>query len=98
MLVITFAVVAMANRLPAFGAAAVELSHGRQASIVAEQLAARIAALNAELPPAVRAKCEDLLIDVVGLCLTARNEDYVKARSPAATTTGPAPRSATRAL
>ena len=27
----------------------------------------------------VRRKCEDLLIDVVGLCLTARNEDYVKA-------------------
>ena len=24
-------------------------------------------------------KCEDLLIDVVGLCVTARNEDYVKA-------------------
>src|SRR5262249_2591720 len=22
-------------------------------------------------------KCEDLLIDVVGLCVTARNEDYV---------------------
>jgi len=31
------------------------------------------------LPAAVRAKCEDLLIDVAGLCLTARNEDYVKA-------------------
>ena len=27
----------------------------------------------------MRAKCEDLLIDVVGLCVTARNEDYVKA-------------------
>jgi 2-methylcitrate dehydratase PrpD len=26
----------------------------------------------------VRAKCEDLLVDVVGLCATARNEDYVK--------------------
>ncbi len=33
----------------------------------------------ARLPPAVRRKCEDLLIDVVGLCVTARNEDYVKA-------------------
>ena len=31
------------------------------------------------LPAAVRRKCEDLLIDVVGLCVTARNEDYVKA-------------------
>jgi 2-methylcitrate dehydratase PrpD len=43
-------------------------------------LADDIAALDpAKLPGAVRAKCEDLLIDVVGLCLTARNEDYVKA-------------------
>ena len=47
---------------------------------VAEQLAARIAALDAKaLPPAVRVKCEDLLVDVAGLCVTARNEDYVKA-------------------
>src|SRR6266545_2024166 len=47
---------------------------------VAEILADKIAALDpARLPPAVRRKCEDLLIDVVGLCLTARNEDYVKA-------------------
>ncbi|MET0630674.1 MAG: MmgE/PrpD family protein [Xanthobacteraceae bacterium] len=47
---------------------------------VAEILAEKIAALDpARLPPAVRRKCEDLLIDVVGLCLTARNEDYVKA-------------------
>jgi 2-methylcitrate dehydratase PrpD len=47
---------------------------------VAEHLASAIAALGpAALPPAVRGKCEELLIDVVGLCLTARNEDYVKA-------------------
>jgi 2-methylcitrate dehydratase PrpD len=47
---------------------------------VAEHLATAIAALDpARLPPAVRGKCEELLIDVVGLCLTARNEDYVKA-------------------
>jgi 2-methylcitrate dehydratase PrpD len=47
---------------------------------VAEILADKIAALDAaRLPPAVRAKCVDLLIDVVGLCVTARNEDYVKA-------------------
>ena len=46
---------------------------------VAEHLAGRIAALRAErLPPSVRAKCEDLAVDVVGLCVTARNEDYVK--------------------
>jgi len=31
------------------------------------------------LPDAVRAKCEETLIDVTGLCLAARNEDYVQA-------------------
>jgi 2-methylcitrate dehydratase PrpD len=47
---------------------------------VAEDLAQRISALSPErLPPALRQKCEDLLIDVVGLCVTARNQDYVKA-------------------
>ena len=33
----------------------------------------------ARLPPPVRSTCEDLLVDVVGLCLTARNADYVAA-------------------
>jgi hypothetical protein len=42
---------------------------------VAEILAHKIAALAPRLPAPVRRKCEDLLIDVVGLCLTARNED-----------------------
>jgi 2-methylcitrate dehydratase PrpD len=47
---------------------------------VAEQLAGRIAALDAStLPAAVRRKCEDLLVDIAGLCVTARNEDYIKA-------------------
>src|SRR3982074_2142351 len=47
---------------------------------VAEILADKIAALDAaELPPAVRGKCEDLLIDVVGLCLTARHAHYASA-------------------
>ncbi len=47
---------------------------------VAQALAERIAAIAPEtLPQAVRAKCEDLLVDVVGLCVTARNEDYIKA-------------------
>ena len=46
---------------------------------VAEQLAERVATLRVEkLPPMVQRKCEDLLIDVVGLCVTARNEDYIK--------------------
>ena len=37
-----------------------------------------LACTRSKLPDAVRAKCEDLVIDVVGLCLTARNEDYVR--------------------
>ncbi|WFU18914.1 MmgE/PrpD family protein [Bradyrhizobium sp. CB3481] len=46
---------------------------------VAETLAERIAALHSgALPAPTVRKCEDLLIDVVGLCVTARNEDYVK--------------------
>jgi 2-methylcitrate dehydratase PrpD len=45
---------------------------------VAEQLVDRIPAVGT-LPEAVRAKCEETAIDVVGLCLAARNEDYVKA-------------------
>jgi 2-methylcitrate dehydratase PrpD len=46
---------------------------------VAENLADRIAALDAHrLPPAVREKCRDLLLDVIGLCVTARNQDYVR--------------------
>ena len=44
---------------------------------VAEHLVDRIAAVD-KLPAAVRAKCEETLIDVIGLCLAARNEDYVK--------------------
>jgi len=45
---------------------------------VAERLAERIAALDpARLPTAVRAKCEELLIDVIGLAIAARHEDYV---------------------
>jgi 2-methylcitrate dehydratase PrpD len=45
---------------------------------VAEALADKIAAVKpGALPEATARKCEDLLIDVVGLCVTARNEDYV---------------------
>lgn len=50
------------------------------ATAVAEHLVERIANLKAAiLPPGVKQKCEDLLIDVVGLCVTSRNEDYVQA-------------------
>ena len=46
---------------------------------VAETLAEKIVALKpGALPAATTRKCEDLLIDVVGLCVTARNEDYIK--------------------
>jgi len=45
---------------------------------VAQALAERIAALKSDALPDITArKCEDLLIDVVGLCVTARNEDYI---------------------
>jgi 2-methylcitrate dehydratase PrpD len=57
---------------------------------VAEELARKIAALEAaRLPLAVRNKCEELLIDVVGLAVTARNEDYVKSVLAACDDDGP---------
>jgi 2-methylcitrate dehydratase PrpD len=46
---------------------------------VAETLAETIVALQpGGLPAVTTRKCEDLLIDVVGLCVTARNEDYIR--------------------
>src|SRR5690349_21024556 len=57
---------------------------------VAQHLARKIVALRAAgLPAAVKTKCEDLLIDVIGLCVTARNEDYVKATREACDDDGP---------
>ncbi len=57
---------------------------------IAEVLAQKICALDVtRLPGAVRAKCEDLLVDVVGLAVTARNEDYVKAALAACDDDGP---------
>src|SRR5215203_6274057 len=45
---------------------------------IAEHLAERIASVSADnLPAAARAKCEETLVDVIGLCIAARNEDYV---------------------
>jgi 2-methylcitrate dehydratase PrpD len=47
---------------------------------VAEHLASTIVKLNAgTLPAAVRRTCEDLLVDVAGLCVTVRDADYIKA-------------------
>ena len=46
---------------------------------VAEKLAEKVVALKpGTLPATTTRKCEDLLIDVVGLCVTARNEDYIE--------------------
>ena len=45
---------------------------------VSQKLVDTISAVSVDMvSDVVRRKCEDLLIDVVGLCLTARNEDYV---------------------
>jgi 2-methylcitrate dehydratase PrpD len=47
---------------------------------VAERLVESVAALSTEkLPPEVRTRCEDLLIDVAGLCVAARGTAYVRA-------------------
>jgi len=47
---------------------------------VAERLADAVIALkDRPLPPALRVRAEELLIDVSGLCVAARNNDYMKA-------------------
>src|SRR5215470_18714318 len=57
---------------------------------VAELLAKKIAVLApGRLPPAVRNKCEELLLDVIGLAVTARNEDYVRSACAAWDDDGP---------
>jgi 2-methylcitrate dehydratase PrpD len=57
---------------------------------VAEHLAQKICALDAaRLPDAVRRKCADLVLDVVGLAVTARHEDYVLATLAACDDDGP---------
>lgn len=57
---------------------------------VAEELAARIAALDpAGLPPSLRERCTDLLTDVIGLCVAARNEAYVRCARAAWEDEGP---------
>ncbi|WP_108514765.1 MmgE/PrpD family protein [Bradyrhizobium algeriense] len=55
------------------------MASGLPETSVAETLAEKIVALQGgALPAATVGKCEELLIDVVGLCVTARNEDYVR--------------------
>jgi 2-methylcitrate dehydratase PrpD len=54
------------------------MNAGLPTTSVAEALAEEIAALKpGMLPDTTRRKCQDLLIDVVGLCITARNEGYI---------------------
>ena len=79
MLVITFAVVIAINRIPGLRRRRTVAQRMNELPdiAIAEQLAERIVAL--DVPPAVREKCIDLAVDVIGLCVTARNEDYVKA-------------------
>ena len=58
---------------------------------VAEALAERIGAVDAaRLSAGVQETCERLLIDVIGLCVAARNTDYVKAALAAWREPGPA--------
>src|SRR4051795_13036553 len=53
------------------------MSSGLPKVSVSETLAEKIVALKpGALSAATTRKCEDLLIDVVGLCVTARSEDY----------------------
>jgi 2-methylcitrate dehydratase PrpD len=55
------------------------MSSGLPKVSVAEALAEKIVAMRpGTLAAATMRKCEDLLTDVVGLCVTARNEDYVR--------------------
>jgi len=46
---------------------------------VSEQLAASFAAMPPTLPAAVADMCDAVLIDVAGLCVAARNSDYLQA-------------------
>jgi 2-methylcitrate dehydratase PrpD len=47
---------------------------------VAEALAEKVVALSPrDLPAEARRRCQSLLVDVAGLCIAARNSDYIKA-------------------
>jgi 2-methylcitrate dehydratase PrpD len=62
-----------------------------KSAAVAEQLAERIAKIDpARLPPALRAMAEDLVVDIIGLCVAARNEDFITTAKAGFDDTGPA--------
>ncbi|MFL6950854.1 MAG: MmgE/PrpD family protein, partial [Xanthobacteraceae bacterium] len=66
------------------------MSSSRPALSIAERLAGSIVALDpARVPQPVRRKCEELVIDVIGLAIAARNEDYVKGAMAAFDDDGP---------
>src|SRR6202012_4075189 len=66
------------------------MSSGLPSISVAQTLAQKIVALKpGGLPDITTQKGEDLLIDVVGLCVTARNEDYVAAALDGSDDDGP---------
>ncbi|MEP7207899.1 MAG: MmgE/PrpD family protein, partial [Casimicrobiaceae bacterium] len=57
---------------------------------VAQVLAGSIAALDAGMLPAtVRERCEELVLDITGLCVAARHSDYVAAVAASCDATGP---------
>ena len=57
---------------------------------VAESLAGRVCALRPEnVPELVQNRCEDLLLDVAGLCIAARHSDYVSALKKSLDAGGP---------
>jgi 2-methylcitrate dehydratase PrpD len=65
-------------------------AHGLPTIAIAEELAQKVCALDVtSLPDSVRRKCEDLLVDVVGLAVTARNTDYVQSALAACEDEGP---------
>jgi 2-methylcitrate dehydratase PrpD len=57
---------------------------------IAEKLVDRLAVLSPErFPLEIRTRCEDLLLDVAGLCVAARNTDYIGALIRSVDTGGP---------
>lgn len=62
-----------------------------QETSIAERITDQALALDVNaIPPAVRTRVEELLIDVIGLCVAARNTDYVKAVIAGVDSGGPA--------
>ena len=58
---------------------------------IAERITDQALALDVNaIPPAVRTRIDELLIDVVGLCVAARNTDYIKALLAGVDSGGPA--------